>query len=222
MTTNIPLLPGQYYHIYNRGNNSSTIFFEERTYRHFLKLYAHHIQPVAETFAYCLLRNHFHFLVRIRTDEERHHQIGAVLETAPISEQTGAVSKTAPVSKTVLKPPHRHFNNMFIAYTKAINKAYQRTGSLLEKPYRRKLVESDSYFTQLVTYIHQNPQKHGFVDDFRDWPWSSYHTLTTIHQTHLKRDFVLAWFGGIDNFIKTHQTEINEAGIELLIQDDWF
>ena len=61
-----PLLRGQYYHIYNRGNNGETIFRDARNYPYFLKLYAEYVEPVAETYAYCLLPNHFHFLVRIR------------------------------------------------------------------------------------------------------------------------------------------------------------
>lgn len=203
-TTDTPLLPGHYYHIYNRGNNGDNIFFEERNYRYFLQLYARHIEPVAETFAYCLLRNHFHVAVRVRTDEERRNQ-------------TGAVSKAAPVLE--LKPPHRHFNNFFIAYAKAINKAYGRTGSLLEKPYRRKPVESDRYFTQLITYIHQNPQKHGFVDDFRDWPWSSYHIITTSRPTRLGRAFVIEQFGGMNNFVKAHQTTVDEVDFAPLIEE---
>jgi len=65
----IPLQPGQYYHLYNRGNNRENIFREERNYTYFLRLYAKHIEPVAETYAYCLLRNHFHVLVKIRDAE---------------------------------------------------------------------------------------------------------------------------------------------------------
>lgn len=61
-----PLLPGHYYHIYNRGNNGETLFREDRNYRYFLQLYAKHIAPVAETYAYCLMPNHFHFLVQVR------------------------------------------------------------------------------------------------------------------------------------------------------------
>ena len=57
---------GHYYHIYNRGNNREDIFIQERNYRYFLRLYAKHIEPMADTYAYCLLRNHFHFLVRIK------------------------------------------------------------------------------------------------------------------------------------------------------------
>ena len=59
------------------------------------------------------------------------------------------------------------FANLSSTYTKAFNRAYERTGSLFEKPFRRKLVESNRYFTCLAAYIHRNPQRHGFVDDFR-------------------------------------------------------
>jgi hypothetical protein len=62
----VPLEFGEYYHIYNRGINRGRIFFEERNYDYFLQLYAQHVVPIAETYAYCLLPNHFHFLVRIR------------------------------------------------------------------------------------------------------------------------------------------------------------
>ncbi len=65
MTSPAPLQRGQVYHIYNRGNNREEIFIQERNYRHFLQLYAQYVEPVADTYAYCLLRNHFHFLVRI-------------------------------------------------------------------------------------------------------------------------------------------------------------
>jgi len=71
MTSPAPLEYGEYYHIYNRGNNREDVFFEERNYRHFLSLYAKYILPNADTYAYCLLRNHFHLLVRILTQEEQ-------------------------------------------------------------------------------------------------------------------------------------------------------
>jgi len=65
-----PLDPDVFYHIYNRGNNRENIFMEERNYTYFLRLYAKHVAPVADTYAYCLLRNHFHVLVRIKPAEE--------------------------------------------------------------------------------------------------------------------------------------------------------
>ena len=70
MVSSSPLLYDTYYHIYNRGTNGENIFVQERNYEHFLKLYEKHILPVADTFAYCLLRNHFHISVRIKSKEE--------------------------------------------------------------------------------------------------------------------------------------------------------
>jgi hypothetical protein len=36
-----------------------------------LRLYTTYIEPVAQTFAYSLLRNHFHMIVYIKTIEEQ-------------------------------------------------------------------------------------------------------------------------------------------------------
>jgi hypothetical protein len=76
MTSPSPLEDGEYYHIYNRGNNGENLSFEGRNYRHFLNLYAQHVVAVADTYAYCLLRNHFHVLIRVKTVEEREQTLG--------------------------------------------------------------------------------------------------------------------------------------------------
>ena len=191
-----PLEPGTYYHIYNRGNNGENIFLEERNYAYFLNLYAKHIQPVAETFAYCLLRNHFHVLARTR--EER-----------PGRSDRPARSRAS-----------QAFSNFFNAYTKSINKAYGRTGSLFEKPFQRIEVTTPHYCMRLVHYIHWNPQKHGFVRDFRDYPYSSYHALLSDKPTILQRGQVLEWFDGLISFDAIHQVLTVEKEIGHLVGDD--
>ena len=70
MTSPSPLLYNTYYHIYNRGVNGENIFIEERNYEHFLNLFAKHIEPVCDLFGYCMLRNHFHVSVRVKSEEE--------------------------------------------------------------------------------------------------------------------------------------------------------
>ena len=40
MTKPEPLRYGQFYHVYNRGNNGETLFREQRNYPYVLKLYA--------------------------------------------------------------------------------------------------------------------------------------------------------------------------------------
>lgn len=190
MANPIPLEYGKYYHIYNRGINRANIFFEERNWRYFLQLYAEHIEPKADTYAYCLLYNHFHLLVRIKKAEE--------LDLTGLQDLSG------------LKKPSQHFSNMFNAYTKAVNKAYDRTGALFQRPFGRIEVTAEDYFIRLITYIHQNPQKHGLVEDFRTWPYSSYHALLSTKPTRLKREIVLAWFDGPAGVEALHRQKIIE------------
>ena len=96
MSNPIPLQYGKYYHVYNRGNNRENIFVEKRNYRYFLQLYTKHVEPVVDTYAYCLLRNHFHFLLHVK-------------------------DITSFQDPSVLKKPSQYFSNLFNAYTKAFN-----------------------------------------------------------------------------------------------------
>ncbi|MEQ9301450.1 MAG: hypothetical protein RIF33_22925 [Cyclobacteriaceae bacterium] len=65
-----PLQPTRVYHIYNRGINRCNLYTKSDNYHYFLQKYKKYVYPVAKTYAYCLLPNHFHFLVGIRSEEE--------------------------------------------------------------------------------------------------------------------------------------------------------
>jgi putative transposase len=200
MPSPAPLQYGIYYHIFNRGTNGEDVFTEKRNYLFFMQRYAKYIEPIAFTYACCLLRNHFHFVVRIKTPEEQ---------------QTLKVSETFRVLE-----PSRQFSHLFNAYAKAFNKLYGRTGSLFEHPFHRIEVETDAHFQSLVVYIHQNPQKHGFVDDFRTWPYSSYRALTLQQPTRIQREAVLERFGGLDSFWELHTSDVQEdANWTIMLED---
>jgi putative transposase len=113
--------------------------------------------------------------------------------------------------------PSRQFSHLFNAYTQAMNKRYARTGSLFETTFERKLVTSETYFRQLIFYIHNNPVHHGFVQHIGLYPWSSYHTMLSDKFTKLKRNEVLELFGGKENFIYYHNQEQDLEGIDSLI-----
>jgi REP element-mobilizing transposase RayT len=56
---------GAYYHVYNRGRNGESIFFEERNYRFLLRQVKQRVSSMGITvIAYCLMPNHYHFLLR--------------------------------------------------------------------------------------------------------------------------------------------------------------
>jgi hypothetical protein len=117
--------------------------------------------------------------------------------------------------------PSQQFSNLFNAYTKSINLGYGRMGNLFQRPFGRIQVTTDEYFAQLIHYIHFNPQKHGFVADFRDYPYSSYGSLCSIKPTHLKRDEVMERFNGKRGFEMLHQTAVDEKRIAALIGEDF-
>jgi hypothetical protein len=116
---------------------------------------------------------------------------------------------------------HAAFQSLFGTYAKAINKAYNREGKLFQEHFGRIEVTSDEYFTNLIFYIHFNPQKHGFVNDFRDWPWSSYSAFLSSRPTKLQRDEVLAWFDGREPLAQFHRGAVGEKLIASLIEDDF-
>ena len=194
-----PLQFGSYYHIYNRGINRENIFVEEDNYRYFLELLSHHILPIADVYAYCLLPNHFHLLVRIKTEKDL----------------TGFQNLSG------LPRPSQKFSNLFNAYAKAFNKRYNRTGSLFQRPFGRVEVTSDAQLFNLVTYIHRNPERHGLVEDFWDWPYSSYRTLVSgTGDSHLNRAEVMSWFENISNFEQAHQQDVDLERIARFVKVD--
>lgn len=200
MEAKVPLLHGNYYHIYNRGNNGIDIFLENENYLHFLRLYAKYIEPIAETYAWCLLKNHFHILVRIKDKNE--------IVVGDLTYNTTAAPKVV--------EPFRQFSHLFNAYTQAINKKHHRTGSLFEKSFERKLVTSEKYFQQLIFYIHNNPVHHGFVKQMSLYPWSSYSSIISDKPTLMKRDEILSLFGSKADFLDYHTEQQNTNSINEL------
>jgi putative transposase len=225
MKKNVELLePDHIYHIYNRGINGENIFKEERNYRYFLEKYAKYIEPIADTFAYCLLKNHFHIAIRTKSEAEIvDFYVKKKTKTDNVVKVQNLHNVESSEKQDVKIPSVSHiislqFSFLFNSYAQSINKANNRTGSLFEERFRRILIDSDAYFTELIYYIHHNPngatfRKHGFVKDFRAYPHSSYHSHLSKAMTRLRRDEVWDWFGNRDEFEKFH---IGNPGLDNL------
>lgn len=191
MNTIQPLEYDSYFHIYNRGINGENLFRENSNYEHFLRLFIKYSEPIAEIYAWCLLKNHFHMLVRILPENEIEY-----MKTMEGDQRIFQHQKRY--------DPSRQFANLFNAYAKAYNKKYGRTGGLFETPFRRIKVTNENYFEELVFYIHNNPVKHGFVTGLADYPWPSYLSIISLAPTKTKREKVVGWFNSESEFIEYH------------------
>ena len=141
----VPLVPGEYYHIYNRGNSKQVIFKSPKDYQRFIRLllvakthqsfkieYLNRAnapdkqdEPLVSIGAFCLMPNHFHLLV------------------TPVTEHG--------VSKMMQK--------ISTSYSMYFNNKYERTGALFEGRFKAQYVGSDRYLKYLYSYIHLNPVK---------------------------------------------------------------
>lgn len=192
------LSPEATYHIYNRANGSERLFLSSENYRFFMQKYQEYVLPVADTFCYCLMPNHFHFLVRLKKEEE--------LKALP----------AFPKFETLEKLMSKQFSNFFSCYSQAFNKHHGRMGSLFIKNFNRKKVTDDAYLKKLIHYIHYNPVEARLCKDPVDWEYSSYPILITDKDTFLKREELLSWFADMDNFIYYHSTATELGHINIM------
>lgn len=60
------------------------------------------------------------------------------------------------------------------SYVLWFNKKYGRCGHLFQERFKSENVDNDSYFLNVLRYIHQNPLKAHIVKDIAEYKWSSY------------------------------------------------
>src|SRR5690606_17973301 len=153
----------KYYHIYNHANGNENLFREQKNYEYFLEKYKQHISTIAQTIAWCLMPNHFHLLVKIKTEEEI---VAAFSSTFPSSTFPSSTfppltfPKFGTLEKLDLKKLEleklkrlekfknldtledksnflsKQFANFFSGYTQSFNKVYGRRGSLFLKNFK--------------------------------------------------------------------------------------
>lgn len=182
----LPLCPGRFYHIYNRACGFETLFMESTNYDFFLENFCMRLGNYLDIYAYCLVPNHFHFLVKMKN--------------------IGEIEKISDLYS-------KKFGDFFNSYTQSFNRYYNRKGSLFNQNFRRKEVEDLFYLKTLVIYIHRNPIKHGLVNDLSNWGYSSYKEILKVDSRICQSNEVISWFGGKNKFMEYHKIDV---GIDLI------
>jgi putative transposase len=169
---------GHIYHIFNQGNNRDKIFFEEKNYYFFLEKLKTHVIPFTDILAWCLMPNHFHFLVYVKKTEVD-------------------LSPGTTLSRTRTRSLQQSIGIMLASYTRAINQSYNRSGSIFRKETKaicvtkvdriarswlnsqgvtmvNAVIPEKQYPNICFNYILFNPLKDKIVKKNEDWKFSSY------------------------------------------------
>lgn len=161
------------YHVYNMGNNSQKIFYTEENYIYFIRKIRNEIKPYCEILAYCLMPNHFHFM---------------------ISANAKSTEKVKSTGQQVLT---RKIGSLLSSYTRAINIQRQMTGSLFRQKTKAKNLREyitypvikKEYVRICFDYIHQNPVIAGLVEKPKEWKFSSFPDYCEIRKgTFINKD----------------------------------
>lgn len=236
----VKLQSGYTYHVIFRGNNSENIFLENKNYHYFLKKYWEQISPLVNTFAFCQMPNHVHFLIQVKPYLELHKaqpyyfpkplNASVAEEISTLEEKEYDESVSLNLSKLI--------GRWLGGYTQAINKGYDRKGKLFNTPFNRIRIEDEGYFEYLIGYIHRNPLHHGFCEDWNGWQYTSYHcllksfqndkfqTMVPTYETSsdfrpemiLDYDFIKYWFETEANFLYVHELVLEGLTGKLLLE----
>ncbi len=185
-----PIEPDKIYHIYNRGIDRTNIFYNAYDYKFFLRKYIQYVSPHVKTFAFCLIPNHFHFL----------------LKTNPESSYDKIVSE--------------QLRRFFIVHSQRINSHNNRDGNLFCKSFKRIQVNNEDYWKRLVFYIHYNPVKHKLTENYKEYPYSSYNYYSRGDNTLIDLNWALSIFGSFNDFSDYHKHLHDEIYIEKIMLEE--
>ena len=129
-----------------------------------------------------MLQNHFHILVRIRSELE-------IKESFPDK-----------IDVEIKNRIGHQFSNTFNSYSQAINKRFGRTGKLFELPFRRKEILTKQQLLNCILYINKNPAKHKIAEDIFTYPYSSVNDIFSINNSFVESSKILNLFNGEDDF----------------------
>ncbi|MEX1269890.1 MAG: hypothetical protein WEA56_12840 [Balneolaceae bacterium] len=203
-----------YYHIYNRGAGKADIFCFSDDYKHFINKYFYYLYIPAETYAWCLLRNHFHLLIRVRTAEEQETIFHSAKNIYPAGTFYGDHFNTIKPYKA-----SKQFSHLFNSYTKYFNAKNGRSGTLVEGSFKRKRIVDEANFLHLACYIQRNPIHHGITENYTGYTQSSYQDILAGNHTLLERNQLMDRFGGKENFIASHQEFREKLGSDFYLEE---
>ncbi len=185
------------------------LFKDDDDFQFFLAKYIKYFSSYLETYAYCLIPNHFHFLIRVKNREE--------IEIGAIKEQTKAIKRFISEEISINELLSNQFKRFFSSVSIKYNNKYKHEGPIFIRKLKRIKVSKNGTIQYLVCYIHHNPIHHGLANNFEDWNFSSYNSYYSKHSTNIAKNIMLEWLGGLNVFDEIHDSlkiERKEVNLE--------
>ena len=200
-----PLVADNYYHVFNRAIGREKLFISTDDYEYFLQKLKCHTLPVADIFAYSLLPNHFHLVMRINSQDilAAHFQSK---KRKPFDALTHDISDFN----------MERFSNWLNGYTKFFNNKYDRKGGLFIDYTKRIEAKSDADITSFILYTHQNAVHHRLRKEIGQWPYDSYQEILGRGPTFLMRTEMIEWFGSAQRFEEFHKQPVHPRTYKIL------
>jgi len=189
-----PLLPNRYYHIFNRAVGNEKLFFSTRNYEYFLRRMQYYLLPIATIYAYSLMPNHFHLLLKIKDTE-------TLIEKYEQKKKRKFVHSQTNLSTFVMQ----QLKNWLSGYAMAINKQNERKGALFIDYLKRISPESTEDLRLVTAYIHRNAIHHHLTSSYGQWRFDSYLQPLKNDPGKFGSKEMLGWFGRADAYDMFHQ-----------------
>lgn len=193
--------PDGFYHVYNRTNNQDLLFVNEENRRFFMQQYEHFLGYLTETCAWCLIPNHFHFLIKTKTKE------AAITHLSKA--RSRELSKTEKLflqgKREFYQLINKAFTRFFQSYSEAFNNVHKRKGNLFYSSFKCQYVANAYQLRNTILYIHSNPIKHGLVSHSDDFKWCSWNIYKSAFSKNTVNKTVYEIFESKSGFILAHE-----------------
>lgn len=146
------LLRGHFYHVYcNKGKKDPIFRGPPDFIAFFHRAVSLKTQHNLELLSYCLLPDHYHFV------------LGADLQEVPGTIKGSG--KMHPISNFIYLL-HYYYNLNY-------RKKYKTEDNILDQDFEATLIDSIEHIKLMTCYMHFHPERSGLVKDAKDWPFSS-------------------------------------------------
>jgi len=198
----IKIIPGEYYHIYNRGNNKQSIFLDEKDWSRFLFLIIYFQSP----------------LIFQNIGRQTSHFVKHSVFNIPNEIVKEIIDKRIiELTSFTLMPNHFHLfthelkemgtsqymQRILNSYTKYFNTKYKKSGHLFQGPFQYVHIKNDSQLLYLSAYIHRNPREiKEWTNKEHFFPWSSYQDYINKNRWGelLKTNIITDQFSGAEKY----------------------